>query len=167
MGKYNDYLRNIFGNSEKLSESRLKRQSVPLAVHYSHVRDHAHSLHQLLASEWRCECRKSHNANLLLANRISLPSSTSRARSDSLTSADLEYNVLLYFGENVPDIQTSRWTWHETKIKISRPLKLPLLPAMPDANDQRKKKVSWASELLESSLCVAHTLSGFLIKIDK
>lgn len=156
MGRYNGDLRIMLGNSERLSESRLKRQSFPLAVHYSHVRDHAHSLHQLLVSEWRCECRMSHNANLLLANKIT---PTSRAESNSSNSADLEFHVLLYFGENVPDMQTSRWTWHETRIKISRPLKV--LPPVPDSFDSRKKKISWASELSEPLTCVAPTFSIF------
>lgn len=144
LAKYNDQLRKMLGSSEKLADSRVKRRSLPFAAHYARVRDHAHGLHQLLISEWRCDCRQSHNANLLLENRIK---SGFQAEHDASVSADLEFNVLLYFGGNVPD-QQSRWTWHETRIQISRSLG-PLL-SMPDKISQPSKDISSAVESLVS-----------------
>ena len=152
LGKYNGDLKHMLGNSEKLADSRLKRRSVSFTWHHAHIRDHAHGLHELLLAEWRCDCRLSHNAHLLLEHRAT---PGAKAESGAPASADLEFNVLLYFGEDVPDIQKSPWTWHETRIQVSAPLRLPSpAPSTPTSTKQPPTILFRQSEQAVPLACV-------------
>ena len=114
LAKHNDDLQKLMGSSDRLALSRHRRKA-PLTKFYRRVRDHAYLLHRVLTSGWRCECWSSHNANLLLEDRISRGSVANTKYADL---REIQFNVLFQYGIKQTQVQPPPWIWQEIDIRV-------------------------------------------------
>ena len=114
LAKYNDDLQKLMGSSDRLALSRQRRKT-PLTKFYQRVRDHAFLLHRALTAGWRCECRSSHNANLLLENRV-LREPTAKWKPPNLR--EIQFTILFQSGRIQSEFRHLPWTWQETEVRI-------------------------------------------------
>jgi hypothetical protein len=113
LSKRNDDLQKLMGSSDRLAPSRHQRKA-PLTKFYYRVRDHAYLLHRALTSGWGCECWSSHNANLLLEDRISRNPVANLKYSDP----EIQFELLFQSDTKQAQAQLLPWVWQETEVRV-------------------------------------------------
>jgi hypothetical protein len=103
LDKYNDRLRELLSMSDGVASLKRVQGAERTSRGLLQLWHHANAVYDLLKGAWRCPCRHSHQANLLLEHR---------------TNAEVDFSVLFHFGDNAGKPDSRLWVWQNTNIKL-------------------------------------------------